>query len=128
LEQAPAAMKTCLIVDDSRIIRKVARRILEDLGFEVCEAADGAEALAYCRSEMPDMILLDWRMPVMDGVTFVRQLRLEAGGEAPRVLFCTVETEVERIREALQAGADEYVMKPFDADILESKLAEAGLV
>jgi two-component system chemotaxis response regulator CheY len=121
-------MKTCLIVDDSRIIRKVARRILEDLGFEVCEAADGAEALAYCRSEMPSLILLDWRMPVMDGTTFLRQLRAEPGGDGPKVLFCTVETEVERIREALQAGADEYVMKPFDADILESKLAEAGLV
>jgi two-component system chemotaxis response regulator CheY len=128
LEQAPGAMKTCLIVDDSRIIRKVARRILEDLGFEVSEAADGAEALAYCRSEMPSLVLLDWRMPVMDGTTFLRQLRAEPGGEKPKVLFCTVETEVERIREALQAGADEYVMKPFDADILESKLAEAGLV
>jgi two-component system, chemotaxis family, chemotaxis protein CheY len=128
LEQAPAAMKTCLIVDDSRIIRKVARRILEDLAFEVCEASDGAEALAYCRSEMPDMILLDWRMPVMDGLSFLRQLRSEPGGDAPKVLFCTVETEVGQIREALQAGADEYVMKPFDADILESKLAEAGLV
>jgi two-component system chemotaxis response regulator CheY len=121
-------MKTCLIVDDSRIIRKVARRILEDIGFEVSEAADGSEALAYCRSEMPDAVLLDWNMPVMDGMSFLRQLRTEPGGSEPTVLFCTVENEPERILEALDAGADEYVMKPFDGDILESKLAEAGLI
>ena len=121
-------MKTCLIVDDSRIIRKVARRILEDLGFEVIEAADGAEAIACCRSDMPHAVLLDWNMPVMDGPTFLRQLRREPGGEAPKVLFCTVENEPARILEALDLGADEYVMKPFDGDILESKFAQAGLV
>lgn len=121
-------MKTCLIVDDSRIIRKVARRILEDFDFEVAEAADGVEALAYCRAEMPDAILLDWVMPVMDGLTFLRQLRAEPGGDEPKVIFCTAETEPVRIREALSAGADEYMMKPFDGDILESKLAETGLV
>ena len=121
-------MKTCLIIDDSRIIRKVARRIVEGLGFEVDEAADGAEALAWCASEMPDVILLDWNMPVMDGMTFLRQLRAQPGGEAPKVLFCTIETDARRIAEALSAGADEYVMKPFDGEILESKLAEVGLV
>jgi two-component system chemotaxis response regulator CheY len=121
-------MKTCLIVDDSRIIRKVARRIVEDMAFEVTEAADGAEALAFCRSGMPDAVLLDWNMPVMDGLTFLRQLRTEPGGDKPTVLFCTVESDPSRIVEALDAGADEYVMKPFDGDILESKFAEAGLV
>ncbi len=121
-------MKTCLIVDDSRIIRKVARRILEELDFEVAEAADGVEALAYCRADMPDAVLLDWVMPVMDGLTFLRQLRAEPGGMRPKVIFCTAETEPVRIREALAAGADEYVMKPFDGDILESKLTETGLV
>ena len=121
-------MKTCLIIDDSRIIRKVARRIVEGLGFEVDEAADGAEALAWCASVMPDVILLDWNMPVMDGMTFLKQLRAQAGGESPKVLFCTIETDARRISEALSAGADEYVMKPFDGEILESKLAEVGLV
>ena len=120
--------RTCLIVDDSRIIRKVARRIVEGLGFEVDEAADGAEALAYCAAAMPEIILLDWNMPVMDGMTFVRALRGQAGGGAPKVLFCTIETAPERIAEALSAGADEYVMKPFDGDILQSKLAEVGAV
>ena len=121
-------MKTCLVVDDSRVIRKVARRILEDLGFEIAEAADGMEALAWCRAAMPDAILLDWNMPVMNGIDFLRLLRQEPGGDAPRVVFCSVETEPDHIREALEAGAIEYIMKPFDGDIIEAKFAEAGLL
>ena len=120
--------RTCLIVDDSRIIRKVARRIVEELGFEVDEAADGAEALAYCASAMPEIVLLDWNMPVMDGITFLRRLREQPGGDRPKVLFCTIETQPDRIAEALSAGADDYVMKPFDGEILQSKLAEVGAV
>jgi len=121
-------MRTCLVVDDSRIIRKVARRIVEDLGFHVVEACDGAEALAFCRAEMPDAVLLDWNMPVMDGLEFLQRLRREPGGAAPVVVFCTGESDVARIAEAVGAGADEYIMKPFDGDILESKFAEVGLV
>ena len=124
----PLDPKTCLIVDDSRIIRKVARRILKDLGFEVDEAADGAEALTYCMGAMPHVVLLDWQMPVMDGLSFLRRLRDLPGGRAPKVLFCTIETRAERIAEALSAGADDYVMKPFDGEILHSKLAEVGAV
>jgi len=120
--------KTCLIVDDSRIIRKVARRILEDIGFEVDEAADGAEALTYCMGLMPQVVLLDWQMPVMDGLSFLRRLRDLPGGRVPKVLFCTIETRADRIAEALSAGADDYVMKPFDGEILHSKLAEVGAV
>lgn len=121
-------MKSCLVVDDSRVIRKVARRILEDLEFEIEEAADGLEALQACRKAMPDAILLDWQMPVMSGIDFLRTLRNEQGGERPVVVFCTTENDVERIAEAIKAGADEYIMKPFDGDILQSKFAEAGLV
>jgi two-component system chemotaxis response regulator CheY len=120
--------QTCLIVDDSRIIRKVARRIVEALGFEVDEAADGAEALTYCMGAMPHVVLLDWQMPVMDGLSFLRRLRELPGGRAPKVLFCTIETRADRIAEALSAGADDYVMKPFDGEILHSKLAEVGAV
>jgi two-component system chemotaxis response regulator CheY len=120
--------RTCLIVDDSRIIRKVARRIVEGLGFEVDEAADGSEALAFCGGVIPEVILLDWSMPVMDGMTFLRRLRALPGGLAPKVLFCTIETRAERIAEALSAGADDYVMKPFDGEILTSKFAEVGAV
>ncbi len=121
-------MKTCLVVDDSRVIRKVARRILEELGFEIAEASDGMEAIAWCRTAMPEAILLDWNMPVMDGITFLRELRKEPDGHEPVVVFCTVENDMEHIVTALEAGADEYIMKPFDGDILEAKLTEAGLV
>ncbi|MET0274797.1 MAG: response regulator [Phenylobacterium sp.] len=122
-----AALKTCLVVDDSRVIRKIARRILEDLGFEVAEASDGMEALAWCRAAMPEAVLLDWNMPVLNGIDFLRRLRLEPGGDAPKVIFCSVENDLDRIREALDCGADEYIMKPFDGEILASKLAATGL-
>lgn len=124
----PVTPRTCLIVDDSRIIRKVARRIVEGLKFDVDEAADGSEALTFCAGVMPDVILLDWSMPVMDGLTFLRRLRALPGGDRPKVLFCTIETRAERIAEALSAGADDYVMKPFDGEILSSKFAEVGAV
>jgi two-component system chemotaxis response regulator CheY len=123
-----ADVKLCLVVDDSRVVRKVARRILEDLGFEVAEAGDGLEALAWIRTTMPDVVLLDWNMPAMNGLEFLRQLRREPGGEAPRVVFCSVENDLDRIREALDGGADEYIMKPFDGDIVASKLALAGVL
>jgi two-component system chemotaxis response regulator CheY len=121
-------VKTCLVVDDSRVIRKVARRVLEDIGFEIAEAADGMEALAWCRAAMPDAILLDWNMPVMNGLDFLLQLRREPGGQAPVVVFCTVENSLDRIRLALDSGATEYIMKPFDGGILEAKFAAAGLL
>jgi two-component system chemotaxis response regulator CheY len=121
-------VKTCLVVDDSRVIRKVARRILEDLGFETAEAADGMEAMAWCRTAMPEAILLDWNMPVMDGLEFLKQLRREPDGQDPVVVFCTVENDLEHITQALEAGADEYIMKPFDGDIIASKLDLAGLL
>ena len=121
-----AGVKLCLVVDDSRVVRKVARRILEDLRFAVAEAGDGAEALAWVRTTMPDVILLDWNMPVMNGLEFLRRMRKEPGGSEPRVVFCSVENDLDRIREALDEGADEYIMKPFDGDIVASKLALAG--
>ena len=120
-------MKTCLVVDDSRVIRKVARRIIEDFGFDTAEAADGMEALAWCRTAMPEAILLDWNMPVMNGIDFLRQLRREPGGDTPVVLFYTVENDLAHITEVLESGADEYIMKPFDSDIMAAKFAEAGL-
>ena len=121
-------MKTCLIVDDSRMIRRVAGRIVKDLGFDVVEAVNGQDALDKCRLSMPKAVLVDWAMPVMDGFDFVKKLREFPGGDKPTVVFCTSVRDVERIVEALAAGADEYIMKPFDSDIIESKFALAGLV
>lgn len=121
-------MKRCLIVDDSRVVRKVAGRIVRDLNFEIVEAGDGAEALKHCRERMPEAVLLDWNMPVMNGLDFLRALRREEGGRDPIVIFCSTENDADHIGEAVRSGANEFIMKPFDADIIESKFAEAGLV
>lgn len=119
-------MKTCLIVDDSSVIRKVARRILEALDFQIMEAEDGEQALESCRRQLPEAILLDWNMPKMDGYEFLRSLRRLPGGDGPKVVFCTTENGVNHIRAAIEAGADEYIMKPFDRETLEGKLQTVG--
>jgi two-component system chemotaxis response regulator CheY len=121
-------MKHCLVVDDSRVVRKVARKILEELKFEISEAEDGKIALDACRAVMPDAILLDWNMPNMTGIEFLRALRKETGGDKPIVLFCTTESDMPFISQAIEAGAYEYIMKPFDKEIIESKFSEVGLV
>lgn len=120
-------MKSCLVVDDSKVIRKVARHILETLQFEVREAADGREALDSCLATPPDVILLDWNMPVMSGMDFLRALKASELAARPKVVFCTTETGMAYIRAAIAAGADEYVMKPFDRDTLHSKLQIVGV-
>ncbi|MCB4821818.1 response regulator [Roseicella aerolata] len=125
---AGAAPATCLVVDDSRVVRKAARRIVERFGFTVREAEDGAQALAACREALPDAVLLDWNMPVMDGITFLRAARAEFGPDRPVVVLCTTEAALDRIIEALEAGAQEYIMKPFDEAILQDKFAQAGLL
>lgn len=122
------SLGTCLVVDDSSVVRKVARRILERHGFTVREAEDGQKALDACRAEMPRAILLDRNMPVLDGIGFLRALRAEYGPDEPIVVMCTTEAGTERILEGLEAGAQEYVMKPFDEEILLDKLTQAGLM
>jgi two-component system chemotaxis response regulator CheY len=121
-------MKTCLVVDDSGVIRKIARRILEEMGFLVVEAEDGEQALEACRRGLPDAVLLDWNMPVMDGFEFLGHLRRLPGGDGPRVVFCTTENGIDHIARALNAGANEYIMKPFDKDIVTAKFQEVGLI
>jgi len=120
--------RTCLVVDDSRVVRKVARRILESNGFDVTEAADGQIALDACRQHLPDCVLLDWNMPVMDGITFLQALRKEFGPDNPPVVFCTTENDMDHIEAAISHGAQEYIMKPFDEDILTGKFAQVGLL
>lgn len=120
--------KTCLVVDDSRVVRKVARRIVEDLGFHCEESEDGQIAYNFCNDKMPDAILLDWNMPVMSGIEFLEKLRAMSGGDVPQVIFCTTENDMEHITRAMTAGANEYIMKPFDSDIIQSKFEQIGLM
>ena len=118
-------MKSCLIVDDSKLIRKVVRRMLESLDLAIDEARDGREALDRVMAVPPDVVLLDWNMPVMSGMEFLHALRSERSLPVqPKVVFCTTENDMAHIRAALESGADGYIMKPFDREILQSKLAQ----
>lgn len=121
-------MKTCLVVDDSKVIRMVARKILEELNFVVVEAEDGKVALDSCKASMPDGVLLDWNMPVMDGIEFLTELRALPGGDNVAVVFCTTENDLKHIQDALAAGANEYIMKPFDSEIIQTKFSQVGLI
>lgn len=121
-------MKSCLVVDDSKVIRKVARRILEELQFEIEEAVDGQDAWEQCQRKLPDVVLLDWNMPVMNGLDFLRTLRSSNVNHQPIVVFCTTENDMAHIRAAIDAGANEYIMKPFDREIIEAKFAQVGLI
>jgi len=120
--------RSCLVVDDSRVARCVARRILEAHGFSVREAENGKIALEVCRQEMPDCILLDWNMPELNGLQFLRNLHKEYGDKSPPVIFCTSETDMKYIEQAIENGAQEFIMKPFDEDILIGKFQQVGLL
>ena len=123
-----STMNSCLIVDDSKIVRMVAREIFEGLNFEIDEAEDGQQALEACKRNMPHAVLLDWNMPVKSGIEFLHELRAMKDVDQPVVVFCTTEKDMAHIQEAVAAGANEYIMKPFDSEIIESKFTQAGLL
>jgi len=118
----------CLVVDDSRVIRRMARDILAGLGLRTAEAEHGLAALEFCRTTVPDFVLLDWNMPEMDGISCLRALRAMELTPRPIVVMCTTESGLAKIREALEASADEYIMKPYDHEVLLDKLVQVGLV
>lgn len=119
-------MRHCLIVDDSDIVRKVARRVLEDLHITSTEAETADEAMACCNRAMPDLILLDWHMPQMPPHDFLAALRHAPGGDEPVVIYCTTENNPIDITRARQNGANEIMMKPFDTESLRRKLYQVG--
>jgi CheY-like chemotaxis protein len=123
---AAAVAKTCLIVDDSRVIRKVSSKIAISLGYVPVEAENGEEALARCKKSMPDLVLTDWNMPEMDGITFVTKLRSIPTPKEPVVVFCTSNGEAKDIHDGIAAGADDYIVKPFDEAALKAKLEKLG--
>lgn len=121
-------MTSCLVVDDSQVVRSVARRILRELDIVVSEAENGQVAMDRCEVALPDVILLDWNMPVMNGMNFLLALRSQYGAERPIVMFCTTENGLSNVKQALEAGANEYIMKPFDESIIRSKFEQVGLI
>jgi len=98
------------------------------LGYRVIEAENGEEGLARCRQQMPDLVLTDWQMPVMSGPQFVTALRAIPTAKAPTVVFCTQMSEASDIFEGIRAGADDYIVKPFDEAGLRAKLAKLGAI
>ncbi len=122
-------MKTCLVVDDSSVIRKVAKRIIEDFGCRVDEAADGVEAIARCGENIPDAIIVDWQMPQMDGVEFIKEFksRFKDSGAGVPIIYCTSEMDLSAMTKAKRAGASHFIMKPFDAKVMGQRLREVGL-
>jgi two-component system, chemotaxis family, chemotaxis protein CheY len=122
-----AKLKEVLVVDDSPVIRKIARRMLEAMSLKTSAAADGGTALAICGESMPDAILVDAHMPDCPGPEFLRQLRKLPDGEKPKVVICTSEHDVAQIARAMHAGADDFLLKPFDRDHLRMKFASVGV-
>ena len=118
----------CLIADDSRIIRMVLAKIFSNLGFEVEEAEDGDEVIEKCLAQEPDIVIMDWWLPVIDGIDVLYKIRDDKKIRQPRIVFCSANTELEKISEALDGGADDYLMKPFDEEIIKSKLIILGLI
>jgi two-component system chemotaxis response regulator CheY len=116
-----------LVIDDSRAMRSIIGGILRGLGFEVGEAGNGVEGLVkLAQPEKPDLVMVDWNMPEMNGIDFVRAARKRPEFNTVRIVMVTTETEMARMAEALASGADEYVMKPFTRDVLINKLELLG--
>jgi two-component system, chemotaxis family, chemotaxis protein CheY len=111
-----------LVVDDSDVIRKVARRVLEDMHYMVLEAASGEEAIALCRKAMPQLILLDWHMPGINGHDFMDMLKLIKTDRPPVIVYCTTENDPIDLARAFTGGAQAYLMKPYNRPILEQKI------
>ncbi|WP_338245355.1 response regulator [Aurantiacibacter hainanensis] len=123
----PAKGKMCLIVDDSRVVRKLASKIVTELGYQAVEAENGEEALARCNKQMPALVITDWNMPVMTGIDFVMTLRSMPADKAPIVVFCTSKGEAQDIHAGISAGADDYIVKPFTEEALTAKLEKLGV-
>ena len=121
-------MKIFMIADDSPVIRKVAKRIIEDLGFVVVEAESGEQAQAICSNSMPDGVLVDWDMPGISGVELVNWLGHHPDAEMTKVLFCTSQVMLSEMTKAKRAGADGFLLKPFNRQMLANKFAELGLI
>lgn len=121
-------MAKCLVADDSKIIRMLFAKIMENLGFDVTEAEDGEEVVEQCQLNEFDLVIMDYRLPVLDGIDAMYKIRNSRLEKQPKIIFCSSLLDIEKIEEALDGGADDYVLKPFDEEIIISKLSILGLV
>jgi two-component system chemotaxis response regulator CheY len=123
-------MTKVLVVDDSRAMRLILSKTLRELGFEVSQAADGREALDTMGREGASfgLVLVDWNMPALSGLEVVRSLRAQPAFDRVPVMMVTTETEIEQMVRALEAGANEYIMKPFTREVVEDKLRLLGVI
>lgn len=117
-----------LIVDDSKVVRLASARILDDLNIKHDHAEDGLQALEKVKNSNYDFVLLDWNMPNMDGIDFFKKAKQLPQFSNTKVIFCTTESDMDKITKALEEGASEYVMKPFNREIIEDKLKYLGLI
>jgi two-component system chemotaxis response regulator CheY len=123
-------MLKAMVIDDSRSIRMILGKMLTEMGYQVCQASNGKEALAAVEQggEPLSLVLVDWNMPEMNGLEFVKSFRANARFSSVPLLMVTTETEIEHVRHALAAGANEYVMKPFTKEVISDKLRLIGVI
>ncbi len=121
-------MASCLIADDSKVIRMLLSKIIFNLGFSVIEAEDGEDVVELTQLKEPDLIIMDWNLPVMEGIDALYKIRDMNLPRRPKVIFCSANSDLRRIKQALDGGADDYIIKPFDEDIVATKLTILGLL
>lgn len=115
-------MSSCIIADDSKIIRMLLSKIMSNFGYEVTEAENGEDLLSQCAKNIPNLIICDWNLPLIDGIDVLLKIRSDKKIKQPFFIFCSYITDTNIISQALNAGADDFIMRPFDEDIIASKL------
>ena len=122
-----AVNKTCLVVDDSEVIREILTRIIVDLGLEAGQAQNASEAVSYCKDNAPAAVFLDWDLPSMGALDFLRGAAELPSDAKPEIILCATENDPQQFTLAKAAGAAHHVLKPFDKQVIRAKLCELGL-
>ena len=115
-------MPSCIVADDSKIMRMLISKIMENFGYSVDEAENGEDVLEQCAKNMPDLVICDWELPLIDGIDVLLKIRTDKKVKQPVFIFCSYKKDTQIIEQALNAGADDFIMCPFDEDIIASKL------
>ena len=121
-------MSSCLIADDSKVIRLLLSKIMSNLGFSIIEAEDGEDVVELTQIKEPDLIIMDWNLPLLEGIDALYKIRAMKLNKAPKIIFCSSISDIDRLQTAIDGGADDYIIKPFDEDIVSTKLTILGLL